>query len=96
MMRIVVFSMIMILSGCSPKPSQLDIPALIPMPTSIEKEDGVFVLNKDTRIVVAENSSEQQKIAHYLRERIHEETGLDLALANTAKRNCIRLRSVSP
>ncbi|HUB27631.1 MAG TPA: beta-N-acetylhexosaminidase [Tepidisphaeraceae bacterium] len=68
--------------------AQTDI-SVIPMPVSVTKADGAFVLTSDTRIVV---SDETLALGHDLADMLRPATGLDLSVSSEdAPRNVIRL-----
>ena len=81
------------LTACTTHKKQSELPALIPIPSSVEIGDGAFELNDQTLIVVSETNEEHQKIAHYLKDEIKNNTGLDLEIAHSGRKNFIMLEA---
>ncbi len=91
--RTLYLSLIILLSACSGPKNQPELPALIPIPATVETGEGSFALNEKTKIIFNKTDPEQQKIANYLKKRILKATGLDLELAQSAGKNFILLEA---
>ena len=60
-------------AGADPSP-----PALLPQPLSLERKEGTFALNKDTRILVEQGWDDAANVGKQLADRINGSTGLGL------------------
>lgn len=56
--------------------------ALVPKPLKVERNEGVFAFNKDTRILVDEKSHDAANIGKQLADRINRSTGLGLKVSD--------------
>ncbi|MCD6346164.1 MAG: beta-N-acetylhexosaminidase [Bacteroidales bacterium] len=90
MKKIAIYLFVLLLGACTRAP-QVDIPALIPVPVTLEAMEGSFELNTKTKLVVNLDDSEMVKLAAYLNEQLVEAVGFHLELVGHAGKNAIRL-----
>jgi len=86
-----IIAALAILSSCQPS-QNIEIPALIPQPTSLTAGEGVFELNSSTSIVLNQDEEELQMIADNFAKRLSLPLGftMDIAVGNASK-NSIQL-----
>ncbi len=82
------FLALIALAGCSSSP-QVEIPALIPIPVTVEAGDGSFELNDKTRIAINVDDPDQVKLAGYLNEELFSVAGCRLQVAGSGGKGAI-------
>ncbi|MBT4410491.1 MAG: family 20 glycosylhydrolase [Bacteroidetes bacterium] len=93
-MRKIVFCFVVagMFAGCS-QHRTVGIPALIPVPVTLEDGEGSFKLNRQTRIALNAEDEEQVELAVYFNEQLEEVLGYTLGRAEKAGKNVISLEA---
>jgi hypothetical protein len=83
----------MILSVLSGIGVAADTPfALVPQPLRVERKEGAFTLNMDTRILVEQGSADAANVGKQLADRLNRSTGLGLAVTPYEAASAVRTR----
>lgn len=88
-----IFALFLI-AACSKSP-QVEIPALIPIPVTLEAGDGSFELNSRTKIVINVDDPEQVKLSAYLNNELLSVLGYELVVVSASGKNVISLEASS-
>ena len=81
MRRIAIISVFLaLLVSCAETKVQDNSISVIPEPMYCRADEGVFVIDKDTKIVVDELSEEMQRIAGFLNEKLSKAAGFELEI----------------
>jgi hexosaminidase len=79
---IVCLFLIQAFFSCSRKEDVPQTLSIVPEPHHIEMEDGSFVIDRDTRIVVDTHEEDMQRIAESINERFRKAAGYDLEVTS--------------
>ncbi|MCK5821314.1 MAG: family 20 glycosylhydrolase [Bacteroidales bacterium] len=82
------------MTACAKTP-QVEIPALIPIPVTLDAGDGSFELNSRTKIVINVDDPAQVKLAGYLNNELLSVLGYDLDVVGQVGKNTISLEAPS-
>ena len=55
--------------------------AIVPQPLRVERKEGAFTLNKDTRILVDQDSADAANVGKQLADRLNRSTGFGLTVS---------------